>query len=155
MQRAIIDFGRDDEGDWYALLDCAHRQHVRHRPPFTNRPWVMSAAGRAGKLGEQLDCLRCDRFEWPDDILMYKRTADFDQESVPRGLQRDHRTRAGVWGRIVIVQGLLRYHVDEMDVHRDLVPGTTGVILPQVSHRVEVTGDVRFFVEFHALAPSR
>ena len=151
MKRPIVDFGKDAQGDWYAVLDCTHRQHVRHRPPFTKRPWVTSAAGRAGKLGEQLDCLRCDRFEWPDEIRMYKRTPDFDQHSVPRGLQTDHQTRAGVWGRIVIEDGSLRYHVDQKDVHRDLAAHTAGVIVPQLVHRVEITGDVRFFVEFHAL----
>jgi tellurite methyltransferase len=149
MKRAIVDYGLDADGDWYAVLDCAHNQHVRHRPPFTNRLWVCSEAGRAEKLGERLECVRCDRFEWPDALEMYKRTKIFSQDSVPRGLQCGHRTRVGVWGRIVIEQGALRYHVDEMDGHQQLMPGTAGVIVPQLTHRVEVIGDVHFFVEFH------
>lgn len=31
--RRIVGFDRDEEGDWVALLECGHRQHVRHRPP--------------------------------------------------------------------------------------------------------------------------
>jgi hypothetical protein len=30
-----------------------------------------------------------------------------------------------------------------------LVPGTPGVIVPEVLHHVEPDGEVRFFVEFH------
>ena len=152
MQRAIVDFGRDGEGDWYAVLDCAHRQHVRHRPPFTNRPWAITDEGRTGKLGQPLDCLRCDRCEWPEDVVMYKRTPDFDQDSVPKGFLAEHKTRKGVWARIIVEQGNLTYHIDDRDVHQVLDSQVVGVIVPQLPHRVEVSGRVRFHVEFHAVA---
>lgn len=152
MLRAIIDYGRDADGDWYAVLDCSHNQHVRHRPPFTNRPWVSTEAGRAEKLGAQLDCVRCDRFEWPaapNVLEMYKRTVDFDQNSVPKGLLAEHKTRVGVWGRIVIEHGVLGYHVQSMDAHYQLMPNAVGVIVPQLLHHVEIVGRVCFFVEFY------
>jgi len=57
--RRIIGFARDEDDDWVALLDCGHRQHVRHRPPWTNRPWVVNAAGRAAHLGHTLCCVDC------------------------------------------------------------------------------------------------
>jgi len=60
MKRLIIDFAPDELGDWTAVLECGHRQHVRHNPPFVNRPWVLTPEGRASRLGEPLDCLRCD-----------------------------------------------------------------------------------------------
>lgn len=63
MQRSIIGFHQDEANDWVAELDCGHGQHVRHKPPFFNRPWVVTAAGRRAKLGMQLDCVRCDRQE--------------------------------------------------------------------------------------------
>ncbi|WP_111497102.1 MULTISPECIES: DUF3565 domain-containing protein [Marinobacter] len=63
MQRHVTAFYRDDEGDWVARLDCGHGQHMRHRPPFINRPWVTSEAGRRAHLGDRLDCLKCDRAE--------------------------------------------------------------------------------------------
>jgi hypothetical protein len=43
-----------------AELECGHTQHVRHDPPWVNRPWVTSAEGRAGMLGFRLDCRLCD-----------------------------------------------------------------------------------------------
>lgn len=60
-------FHRDDEGDWVAHLDCGHRQHVRHRPPFQERPWVVGAEGRASRSGAPIECPLCDRGEPPVD----------------------------------------------------------------------------------------
>src|SRR3569832_2369690 len=37
-----------------------HNQHVRHRPPWINRPWVMTENGRASMLGHTLQCKKCD-----------------------------------------------------------------------------------------------
>jgi hypothetical protein len=56
-------FDQDEEGHWVALLECGHRQHVRHDPPWMNRPWVTTAEGRATRLGQLLDCKLCDAAE--------------------------------------------------------------------------------------------
>lgn len=63
MQQPMIDFVQDEWGDWVACLACGHRQHVRHQPPWRNRPWVVTAAGRAETLGQTLNCKFCDRSE--------------------------------------------------------------------------------------------
>lgn len=63
MKAAITGFHLDDAGDWVAELACGHGQHVRHKPPWTSRPWVLSAAGRTRMLGYELECLKCDRGE--------------------------------------------------------------------------------------------
>lgn len=60
MKRAISGFHRDEAGDWVAELACGHQQHVRHRPPWINRSWVISAAGRRRMLGQELNCKHCD-----------------------------------------------------------------------------------------------
>jgi len=60
MKRQIIDFETDDEGHWRAALDCGHFQHVRHDPPLVTRTWVLTAAGRASRIGHELECKRCD-----------------------------------------------------------------------------------------------
>ena len=60
MERKIIGFHQDEMGDWVADLECGHTQHVRHNPPWINRPWVLTAEGRAEKLGATLPCKRCD-----------------------------------------------------------------------------------------------
>ncbi len=65
MFRRITGFHRDETGDWVAELECGHDQHVRHKPPFFNRPWVTTESGRENKLGMKLNCVRCDRLELP------------------------------------------------------------------------------------------
>lgn len=149
MKRSIIGFRLDDEGDWIAELDCRHGQHVRHRPPFITRPWVVTAAGREEKLGTTLDCVLCDRMEWPEGLAAYRRTMQFDQNSVPAGLKRKHATRAGIWGRLHVVAGTLLYHV-EAPVGRTfpIAQGSFAVIVPELPHRVETSGPAQFFVEF-------
>jgi hypothetical protein len=60
VRRSITGFHQDDEGHWVAELECGHQQHVRHNPPWVNRPWVTTAAERTAALGAALDCKKCD-----------------------------------------------------------------------------------------------
>ena len=61
VERAIVGFHPDAEGEWVAELACGHRQHVRHQPPFYPRPWVLHAEGRRQRLGTPLECRLCDQ----------------------------------------------------------------------------------------------
>jgi hypothetical protein len=60
MKQAIVAFEKDEIGDCRAVLSCGHRQHVRHNPPLVERPWVLTAVGRARFIGYELDCLHYD-----------------------------------------------------------------------------------------------
>ena len=66
MEKAIIGYHKDEKNDWVAELTCGHNQHVRHNPPWTLRPWVISEEGRRIHLGDKLDCKKCDRNEPKD-----------------------------------------------------------------------------------------
>ena len=154
MDRPIVGFRTDEEGDWVALLSCGHPQHVRHRPPFTERPWVTTEEGRRSKLGQMLGCVRCDALELPAGFVAYKQTAVFTEETVPAALRAEHTTKAGVWARIVVLEGRLRYRVAALGVDVELAPGRDGIVPPEVRHQVEPLGGVRFVVEFHRAATS-
>lgn len=150
MRRPICGYHEDEQGDWIAELSCGHGQHVRHRPPFTLHPWVESAEGRAGRLGSELDCVRCARLELPEGFVAYKRTSLFNEGSIPQGLLNHHSTKAGVWGVIHVESGQLRYVLDGLDGRAlTLTPGSAGIIPPEVLHHVAADGPVRFYVEFH------
>ena len=60
MKQVICGYHQDEEHHWVAELACGHFQHVRHKPPFINRPWVTSLGGRQGMLGHSLKCKKCD-----------------------------------------------------------------------------------------------
>ena len=59
VPRRIIGFDTDEEGHRVARLECGHAQHVRHRPPWLLRPWVLTEQGRRRHLGTTLRCVRC------------------------------------------------------------------------------------------------
>jgi hypothetical protein len=59
IPRRVTGFHRDDEGHWVAELACGHGQHMRHEPPLVSRPWVLTEAGRAAFVGQELKCVRC------------------------------------------------------------------------------------------------
>ena len=60
MQREIVDFHQDADGDWVAELACGHQRHVRHRPPLFPEPWVLDSEGRSQRIGTPLECGLCD-----------------------------------------------------------------------------------------------
>lgn len=60
MQTKIVGFHQDDDADWVAELACGHNQHMRHRPPWEVRAWVLTDEGRRAKLGAPVECPRCD-----------------------------------------------------------------------------------------------
>ncbi len=68
VKQKICSYHQDDESDWVAELECGHYQHVRHNPPWVNRPWVITEQGRQSKLGFELECKKCDEAA-PKDVV--------------------------------------------------------------------------------------
>lgn len=83
----------------------------------------------------------------------YKCTPVFDERSLPAGLRREHRTKAGVWGIIRVLEGQLRYRVIELDTETILDPDNPGFVLPEQPHLVEPLGAMRMQVEFYDADP--
>jgi len=61
VQRVITSFIMDEMGHWVAMLECGHYQHVRHDPPLRVREWVLTEEGRRSRLGQSLNCKKCDQ----------------------------------------------------------------------------------------------
>lgn len=60
MKQKIQSFHQDDQKHWVANLICGHKQHVRHDPPMVERTWVLTDEGRNSRIGQDLECRRCD-----------------------------------------------------------------------------------------------
>lgn len=85
----------------------------------------------------------------PTNVISYKRTREFDEKSVPLALLKDHQTKAGVWGKIIVLEGCLSYSVKSFPPETILIKeGEFGVVEPTVLHFVKPEGKVRFYVEF-------
>ena len=66
MNQQITGFHKDEFDDWVAELSCGHFQHVRHNPPWQNRPWVEKLETRNEMLGHLLNCKKCEEGAPPD-----------------------------------------------------------------------------------------
>jgi tellurite resistance-related uncharacterized protein len=85
----------------------------------------------------------------PDTVVSYKRTPEFDEESIPEGLLKNHQTKTDVWGKIVVLSGHLLYTIQEPFEEITLDINNFGVVEPTVLHQVKPVGSVRFYVEFY------
>lgn len=85
----------------------------------------------------------------PDGVEAYKKTAIFDQKSLPEGFRKNHNTKQGVWAVIHVLEGKLRYVIADQSGEQILTPENKGIIFPEQIHRVEAIGKVSFYVEFH------
>lgn len=94
----------------------------------------------------------------PTTSVLDRVTDEFDETTVPAGLLRAHRVASGVWGRLVVRHGSLRF-VFEEDPDRPITVEAAGrpsvVIPPDVRHHVEIQGPVRFAVEFYRPSTDR
>ena len=68
-------------------------------------------------------------------------------------MRREHRTKAGAWGVIRVLEGRLRYQVLDPGSEAILEPGRPGLILPEQLHLVEPLGPVRLQVELYDRLP--
>jgi tellurite resistance-related uncharacterized protein len=85
----------------------------------------------------------------PDSVNAYKQTPEFDEITIPKVLLKAHQTKEGVWGKIVILEGVLQYSISEPEEVILLDVNCFGVVEPTVLHEVKPLGTVRFFVEFY------
>lgn len=156
MKQALTGFRRDDAGEWVAELSCGHDQHMRHRPPFQLREWVLSPEGRAKRACEPVECPLCDRCERPASAGAASTAKEYDETTVPGGLRRAHRLGKAVWGRLTVLDGLLACVIETTPaLEVVLSPGESQDIPPTVRHRVEPLGRVRFVLEiFPVVRPS-
>jgi len=85
--------------------------------------------------------------------LPYRSSPVFDETTLPAALRREHRTKAGVWGVIELIEGRMKFirhgHADATI----LEPGKPGLVLPEQPHFVEPIGPVRVQVHFYDQPP--
>jgi tellurite resistance-related uncharacterized protein len=86
----------------------------------------------------------------PDHVCAYKRTPEFSESTIPKGLTKAHNTKADTWAMINVLEGELIYRILEPTLQEYVLDSSSGgVIEPTVKHEVEAQHPVRFFVEFY------
>lgn len=98
-------------------------------------------------MSQPSDALASDSL--PSNARVYKTTPRFTQDTVPAGLLKAHSTRAGVWGRVVVSEGRLRFRRLQGAAQEQLLTaGQHVVVQPQELHEVQPDPTVVFHVEF-------
>jgi len=153
MERRIVSFRTDDEGHWVGVLGCHHGRHFRHDPPWRLSEWTQSEHGRNDRVGQITDCPKCEWIELPANMVHDRTTSEWDEDSIPRAIRRDHKVAPGVWGRLCVYQGNIRFRFSDGLAGGPPGDGLLGagnhqLIPPERPHRVEVVGPVRLSIEF-------
>ena len=86
-------------------------------------------------------------------MASYKSTPVFDEITLPAALRADHRTKAGTWGVINVIEGQLRLNFTDPPAEQILSPGHPGLVRPQQTHFVTPVGTMRMRVDFHDSVP--
>jgi hemoglobin len=90
----------------------------------------------------------------PDMPVLYHSTPVFDEISLPAALRKEHRTKAGVWGVVRVIEGKLKLTLLDRPSETILTPDRPGLILPEQPHRVEPLGPMRMQVDFYDTPPT-
>jgi tellurite methyltransferase len=147
--RQITGFRQDDAGGWAAELSCLHGQHIHHRPPFQNRPWVTPEAGREDHVGTDIDCPLCDRAELPGGLEVTRTAGPFDQDTIPPALRSDHVVGGGRWGCLRVLEGAVGFAMaTDPPIERRLGAGEQQALPPGVTHTRGVDGPAVVAVDF-------
>lgn len=84
----------------------------------------------------------------------YRSTPVFDEVTLPAALRTAHRTKAGAWGVIRVLEGRVCYHLDDGSAPPTiLTPNQPGLISPEQPHHVEPLGRMQMQVEFYDEPP--
>lgn len=98
-------------------------------------------------LGWPLNCVRCDRLEWPDGLVFQDCTERLSDSGLARALTYSHDVAANSWTRIVLNSGGLRLLIPELDFETHLSPDAPGIVPPHVGHQLQSAEPAQFIVE--------
>jgi len=83
----------------------------------------------------------------------YRSTPVFDQDTLPQALRARHDTKAGVWGRIRIIEGEVRITYLDPPSELVLTPDNPGLVRPGQPHFVTPLGPMKMQIDFYDQSP--
>ncbi|HLU39535.1 MAG TPA: DUF1971 domain-containing protein [Planctomycetota bacterium] len=86
--------------------------------------------------------------ELPAGLVPLGESPEFDVHNVPPALLTEHRTASDCWGRLVVTRGSVDYHDLATGATTRVHAGEQFVIPPAQPHRVALSDDATFRVEF-------
>lgn len=87
-------------------------------------------------------------------LLPYRSTPVFDQNTLPSALQGRHKTKAGVWGLIRVLDGEVKLTYLDPLSEQILEKGASALVLPRQPHFVTPLGEMKMQVDFYDKDPT-
>lgn len=84
----------------------------------------------------------------PDGLIASGSSPDFDRESLPTALQREHALAENFWGVLRVLAGSVRYEDLETGQMREIAAPGQQVIQPQARHRLIAEAPLRCRIDF-------
>ncbi|WP_299828220.1 DUF1971 domain-containing protein [uncultured Roseobacter sp.] len=86
----------------------------------------------------------------PEGLQKYRETPPFTASDVPPSLLRDHATKEGVWACVCVTDGRISLHIvdDDIEQMHELSSGEKYLVAPMLRHRVALSEDAVFHIEF-------
>lgn len=87
----------------------------------------------------------------PENFVHTRSTPFWNKETAPKALFTHHNTKAGVYGRLSVMQGAVRYFgfadgdATEPDLEVVIEAGSFGISPPQKWHRIELLTEDTYF----------
>ncbi len=154
MKRAITGFHMDRFQEWVADLECGHKLKMRHNPPYMECPWIGIGKGREEHIGDNVECVDCDMPKMPEGLKLTETSPTYDRNHFPDSMATDFATPEGVWGKVVVKEGMLQFVVEPGgNASRGFLldPLFAGVMAPELPHSLSpAMGDVAFYVEYYS-----
>lgn len=86
----------------------------------------------------------------PEGCEYVRTTAVWDATTVPAGLLRAHHVAQGVWGRLVVHAGTVRFVFEDAPDDPIVLSDDEALPIPPLrKHHVELDGEARISVEFY------
>ncbi|NOY84802.1 MAG: DUF1971 domain-containing protein [Nitrospirae bacterium] len=85
----------------------------------------------------------------PENVVKISSTAMMTEETILPGILKNHETRKGRYGLLVVEEGALQFVWEDDGQILDADPGHPILIFPQKLHHVKLTGKVQFFIAFY------
>ena len=82
------------------------------------------------------------------DKTPYKKTPIFNAKNAPKAILEKHNTKEGVWGKLVVISGTLKFIDLENDKEVVLVEGEFQIIEPTKWHKLVLIDNPEFYIEF-------
>lgn len=82
------------------------------------------------------------------DKTPYKKTPIFNAKNVPKAILEKHNTKEGVWGKLVVVSGSLKFIDIDKGEEVILIKGKQQIIEPTKWHKIVLIDNPEFYIEF-------